>query len=584
MGESASEREEMNFPRRRRVFEGHGDDSIVVYVDRLTMWGFLNYKQLETFMNACLRSQARSENCILSTNTALLVECHRHPDTLTQVKLGAVRQNIVNRGTKPFHGAHYGEGSDPLDDSGRVILCSTNGIVVTLPFRFQPHIAKAARACGVSAQQQPKATSPFPVAGQYITTSVKNLIKILEYLEKHHGMTRFDPAFSAYGEWDELALVPTGSPGAVEHPLLKRYGKAWSAAAAENAVLQAVLDAASSPPCPTTNKYVVGSVDIRLHVKYAHGPGCHDMPVFKCNGEFGQTVLGNMIMPQMFATVCKHVADGGDPSRATSVALGVCDHPAGAVKMSLQSGGQGKGGKGTSPHDPPTDVVEFTQVIVYLHDTKQDVHQTGDVQTAIDLRNPAKRVSASENQAREITEAVQRLISPPDTDRLGEDAGDTTSEDMELSANFGGPALSGRKVTLKDFVVRFLNKAESIARSNRVEVVGVIPEAVWKGFGELLCDHVLGHGATGAHFRRVDSRMSQEQLHALSTILCATGQSFKEMGYWRDIAQPLVHTSQAQCGQLRVLADLPPKGKRSKKRRCPTMEELFAPPAVRQTI
>lgn len=167
-------------------------------------------------------------------------------------------------------------GPSPIPEQGRFAFAYLPGILVTLPVKFQKYAVDVAHFCDVNAAPTFREDTPFPFVGSGFPCSVEDLCKMLQRYEERYGLSRFDPAFSCFGEWGQLPLAPfrsadgSDAPGVHRHPFLDRYNVGW--VCKKGSALEAALVAALSVASPDGRSCLV-SLDLRVrNITYPYLP------------------------------------------------------------------------------------------------------------------------------------------------------------------------------------------------------------------------------------------------------------------------------------------------------------------------
>jgi len=241
-----------------------------------------------------------------------------------------------------------------------------------------------------------------------------------------------------------MPLVPSGTPGAIEHELLRRYGMAL--AADPGGPWEVLRLAAQSPPEvvlqpggePEILLHCSSLFDFRFHV-VLEGDSL-DVLLYKSDSGVIR-MLRHHTFFQALAKLARHASAGGAPDGAPAVFDAAVKDAAGAVQHRLLPGVSSKDGLAKWRTWLPPGLLVALMATVYDHDLTNLTKQQLRLQTTFNLYDFCAG-DLSNRQAHSVVEYLHRHFSHLQHALRGQ----RSSQDVEISfAMGGGESVSYRK-------------------------------------------------------------------------------------------------------------------------------------------
>lgn len=261
--------------------------------------------------------------------------------------------------------------------------------------------------------------------------------------------------------------MPTGTPGALEHALLGRYGQAL--AADPGGPWEVIRLAAQSPPEvvllpgdePDVVHHCSSLFDFRFHVVLEGGS--LDVVLYKADTAVIK-MLRHRTFFQALTKLARHCSSGGSPEGAPAVFDAAVKDSAGAAQHRLLPGVLSKDGlKKWRTSLPPGGLFPL-MVTVYDHDLTNLIKQQLRLQTTFNLYDFCAG-ELSNRQAHSIVEYLHRHFSDLEHALRGQ----RSSQDVEISFAMGGEhaASYGKRA----FYQKIFDSALRVSDERSVKVV-----------------------------------------------------------------------------------------------------------------
>jgi len=284
-----------------------------------------------------------------------------------QCRLGAETRITRERARHLGFGMHLRVGPGELD---RFAAFSGNLFFVTLPYRYSQYLVQIARSQHVNCTDAFKEGSLFPLQGGTVKCTTSQFVRILDEMDRKHDLRSTQVHAAArycfvpialvkscpqptqvsihfHSNWGSLSLVPSGTPGATEHPLLLRYGKAM--APATDGPWEVIRLAASSPPQIVAQPG--GAPPLRLEcssvfdVRFSATLGGSSLNILLYRSSTAVIRhLRSLCVFQSLAQLARHIEAGGSADEAPAVCEKAEKQAGGGVIQRLYKGANSKDG------------------------------------------------------------------------------------------------------------------------------------------------------------------------------------------------------------------------------------------------
>jgi len=265
--------------------------------------------------------------------------------------------------------------------------------------------------------------------------------------------------------------VPTGTPGATEHGVLRRYGVALGPMV--DGPWEAIRLAARSPPEfveqpggePPLLLHCSALFDVRFSVRLQ---GTSLGVLLYHSSSRVVRILRHHCLFQSLAQLGRHIATGGAPSDAPAVFDAAEKTSGGGVQQREERGSQDKDGrKEWRTSAPPLRLVHVMNT-VYDHDLTGWIKQHLRVQSALSFHTLCSG-EVSNRQARNLIESLSHQVDNPENAMRGQHR----SQDLEISFALGGGG--AHLYDPGDFYGFILDAALGVCEERSIKVAGLRP-------------------------------------------------------------------------------------------------------------
>ena len=491
----------------------------------------------------------------------------------TMVNLGGSKQTMNSRFSVLHHNCALRVGDTHLD---RFILASSHGWMVHLPYHYAEFVAAAADKSGLNVAPARKPRALFPLMGQQVTAPFWKVEGVLRTLRDQHGLRYCEIGVSGIGEFATLDFVPLGTYGCRPIPFLRQFGLALRPARRDKPLcplMDAIWRACRLVPEEVRGVllHCVATFDLRLHLERASG----DVLLFRHFGP-GKTFVHSTLTQALIA-MARSVRSGNDPRSASAAAVAAQFVFGGAAQSFLKSAAiTSKAGDSAWSQARPGTGLESILALLYNHNLKQKIMQLLRVQEAVDFFSIRGFKGVSRRQAEKVVDMCLQRMREGSGSSFDLGCG---SSDLELSFYFGGPehcAKLGSEAALWGDL--FWHCGDVLARG-ALQVVGVVPRAVWMGVSESLAVLVKSEPALFLATEDVGRgpKLTPGSLAPWCAILDAAGLSFTSHRLRAAVRVLFAHVSAAE--RFEVLSVLSPLARAGYPRSVLSLFPTWSPPA-----